>query len=426
MNRSLHMTIALALAGALAAGCALDAKGEEEAPFDDELEEAMKADSFRLPTEHGELTFGVGSQVSFEEGALFHAWTFSLSDDASVALATELRTPNLDTVLYLYRRDAGTERWGRYLARNDDANPSTVASRIERELRAGEYRMIVKGFKTTLRGDLAVNGTCDGAGCPGVAGDCSVDAIGALPSSSVGMCGLVSDALAGTVASSGRTNITLEERCALPEAARTGVDHYYAYWNDIAGWDDAFPSYDGEPVTVEVEWRMLDNGAAFVGVDGGGDEAAMDFLYGPDGALLYYYQHNQSPDFAFLCDGGDAVDEECGRLMVDALLHDASGEREGSVTVTGADAGDRLERAVFLAYEEYVRANGLGASVAVDVDFVVWDNLSGYGWETAGRVTAGTAGQPTVTYELATESTTQWLFTKAENGAEAAVDCREL
>jgi hypothetical protein len=29
-------------------------------------------------------------------------------------------TANLDTVMYLYRRDEGETTWGRYLKRNDD------------------------------------------------------------------------------------------------------------------------------------------------------------------------------------------------------------------------------------------------------------------------------------------------------------------
>ena len=66
-------------------------------------DEQHATDSFAQPTMHGELRFDVPNPATFTEDQRFHAWSFTLSAGAQVALRTELSTTNLDSVIYLYR-----------------------------------------------------------------------------------------------------------------------------------------------------------------------------------------------------------------------------------------------------------------------------------------------------------------------------------
>lgn len=160
------------------AGCAVEsgaAKGAEDGSFDDY--EGGKADSFYRPTEHGTLVFGIPQRAALTDEGLFHAWDFVLDGEGSVLLETA--PESLDTVMYLYRRDPGTERWGRYVARNDDSEGS-LGSRIAEELDAGEYRVLVKGYKSQIRGELTLLGQCAGAGCATPAASCDPDDVGVL------------------------------------------------------------------------------------------------------------------------------------------------------------------------------------------------------------------------------------------------------
>ncbi len=123
-----------------------------------------KADLFFAPTEHGTLSFAELNDATIKDHALFHAWDFTLSDDATVILTTHT-TKVLDTVAYLYRRDPGTSSWGHYIAKNDDYM-RTVESRVAKDLPAGEYRLLVKPYKSEARGSFSVSGECRGTGCP--------------------------------------------------------------------------------------------------------------------------------------------------------------------------------------------------------------------------------------------------------------------
>jgi hypothetical protein len=154
--------LSLALCLPLGLTACLDAeKGEEsELPIDGE------ADSFRTPTNHGFIGFGAGEASAITDAEQYHAWTFSLSAPASIetfttyAIRGQRRT---DTVLYLYKQQANGN-WGSYIARNDDYGDTTY-SRIRKDLQAGNYRVLVKGYAETTRGKFKVQVDCTGAGC---------------------------------------------------------------------------------------------------------------------------------------------------------------------------------------------------------------------------------------------------------------------
>ena len=167
-----HRLVAVLLALAVPACLAgTDDKGEESA-----LPEDGGADSFRSPTEHGPIGFVTPVLGELTAQAGYHTWDFTLSGPAALVLATAPPTPTgrkVDTVLYLYREGAGG--WGRYLARNDDAN-GKVWSELRRTLDAGHYRVLVKGYDTTTRGRFAVSAACTGDGCAPPAPTCLLGA----------------------------------------------------------------------------------------------------------------------------------------------------------------------------------------------------------------------------------------------------------
>jgi len=148
------------LAGISFAGCIGDDKGdEEELPLDG------KDDSFRKPTEHGLSEFGAPDTSALTAAERFHAWSFELSDTATVDLTTSYSVRGqrrTDTVLYLYRETDGS--WGPYIARNDDYG-STTYSKLVRELQPGRYRAIVKGHLESTVGKFKLSASCTGAGC---------------------------------------------------------------------------------------------------------------------------------------------------------------------------------------------------------------------------------------------------------------------
>jgi hypothetical protein len=137
-----------------------DSKGEEEELLDD-----GKADSQRKPTDHGFTFFGLQDNAVLTDAERYHAWQFDVTGDAKVEVHTSytvLGQRKTDTVLYLYKE--GPNGWGSYIARNDDYD-GKVYSQIIKNLGAGRYRILVKGFSATTKGKFSVFTSCEGAGC---------------------------------------------------------------------------------------------------------------------------------------------------------------------------------------------------------------------------------------------------------------------
>ncbi len=166
---SLQTLAAFALTSLLLPACLDDGKGEEaDVPADDDT----KDDSQRRPTDHGVIPFATPVIGTISNAERFHAWEFALSGDAQINAFTTyalLGQRRVDTVLYLYKE--GPTGWGPYIARNDD-DRGRVYSRLVRQLGAGRYRVLVKGYAAATRGRFAIEVGCDGAGCAPPSGDC--------------------------------------------------------------------------------------------------------------------------------------------------------------------------------------------------------------------------------------------------------------
>jgi len=126
----------------------------------------FSTDSWQSPTVHGELDFEDGNGAQFTSGERFHGWFFTLTAESEVALDIVPKVANLDTVAYLYNANEDGKKTGAYLIKNDDADATTLGSRIAESLPAGTYFLQVKAAKTIMTGFFAVEAGCIGAGCP--------------------------------------------------------------------------------------------------------------------------------------------------------------------------------------------------------------------------------------------------------------------
>ena len=305
---------ALMIASTLTFACGESApsdKGAEENPLTD-----GKDDSFFQPTEHGELRMATANPAKITEDEKFHAWTFSLAGDATVDLHTEV-SPNLDTVMYLYRRTSPSDSWGRYIDKNDD-DGSNISSRIKLEGGEGEYRVIVKGFKSALRGTFELHGECAGTGCVASTDTCNADEFESLPTSTPWTANCATDlvgVLAGAPLSSSSGYVGLSDKCVLRGIERTAIDYYHEFWEGIAGFDDLFRYDPDEDVFLNFVTKKYADGTV-VTVDAGGDEDGLSMYFDGDDRLIAAYQHSQSPTVDFFCGASNAApipgpDEQC-------------------------------------------------------------------------------------------------------------------
>ncbi len=282
-----------------------------------------KADSFARPSEHGTLGFGAKSAAEFTASARFHSWTFTLTATATVDLATELGAPNLDTVVYLYKQSASGS-WGASIAKNDDASDDTAASALTRKLGKGTYRVIVKAFKTSQRGEFSLSGECTGAGCPVTT--CEPEQSLPVATGYGTGCDAAFDAVFDndTVTTTASAEVAIEERCTLGALERKALDFYVGYWAELSP-VEADASFEIETATLKGA------GGSIIDVTDGGDESALSFVFSPSGKLVAYYQHNQSPDVALFCRTSGAekqlVDAEACAL---SLVATADGESDGA------------------------------------------------------------------------------------------------
>lgn len=369
---------ALILASSFAIACAEPAtndKGAEENPLT-----SGKDDSFFRPTEHGTLRMGVANPGTLTEDEQFHAWTFELSDRATIDLSTDV-SQNLDTVMYLYRRDAPTDSWGRYIKKNDD-DGDNISSRIKIEGQAGEYRVIVKGFKSALRGSFSVNGECTGAGCQTNTDSCDADSYASMPTATqwTGSCGYaMTDVLDGAASATSSGSIGLSQKCSLVGLERKAIDFYHEYWDDIAGFDDQFrydPDEDVELNFEKVEYR----GGTVITVDAGGDEDGLSMFFDTDENLIAAYQHNQSPTVDFYCGSAseapiEGPDESCFSDVMYALPHDSETTRV-SASGTVAELAS-VNEGLGVAAATFANDVGLAADDVVSYDLITWTSTNG-------------------------------------------------
>jgi hypothetical protein len=124
----------------------------------------------------------------------------------------------------------------------------------------------------------------------------------------------------------------------------------------------------------------------------------MDFVFDAAGKLIYYYQHNQSPDWGWYCaepgeEPMEEPDEDCFRDPIEHSRYDVEDVTEDSGS-TAADDTANLPPAVAAAVTEYGLVEGVPADAYVAYDYRLW---AGY-YTNGAEVTLTAEGHPEVTY----------------------------
>lgn len=271
------------------------------------------ADSFYAPTEHGELVFGVGNAATLDADHGYHAWLFTLGGNAAVSLKVSTSTANLDTVMYLYRQDSDSGGWGSYIARNDDYQ-GNVWSGLDEDLGAGDYKIMLKGYKKAIHGSFSLKAECTGGGCPNVDGGCLEEDQEWNETTDLGAscAGAIAAVVKAPVVSSNNFFVSKQELCTMPTYVQSAWDHYYYYF--LEWYSDMWEDHEPDPESFGFDFFVTDLGPAgkIMDVDWGGDEMAMTYLVGPDGGMVLYFQHNQSPDVGFNCAAKGEPSQEWG------------------------------------------------------------------------------------------------------------------
>ncbi len=417
--RRLACALFTALASlSLLAGCldgATDKGDEDDVPTDG------KADSFGSPTEHGAIPFNAASSAEFTASEGFHSWTFKLTrGGGKVDLRTAYATPNLDTVVYLYKKTGAS--WGSYIATNDDATSSTAASRIEKQLGAGEYRVIVKAYKRTQRGPFALMGECAGAGCP--APDVCEDSA-AMPAQTAytAACGTKLAAVFTTgklETSSYQEGVAYSTRCDGPSSVeRKAMDYYAEYFGTNQNDDDEEMLYNLE--TKVLAGATTGGGGTIVVVDDGGDESSMRFVFDTNTDLLAYYQDNQSPDLAFFCGAAGQAEivlpnvEDCMSSLTSTVVHAASAERSFNLRATPSNLPTGTAREIAAAFSRYRAANRTAASTQLTAAGTTWTDAG----ETAGIFNLTAPNKPATRYVVGRDL----VLLETPTGKPAALVC---
>lgn len=402
----------------LATGCLEDAPGKPDKGQEDDVPSDGKADSFRAPTEHGVLSFGHPSSTAFTDDEGFHSWTFKLTGSGRVDLRTDFSTPNLDTVIYLYKKSGSS--WGSYIATNDDAADDTTKSRINKQLSAGEYRVIVKAYKRTQRGAFELSGACTGAGCPVVEACEPAAPMPAITGYSAS-CGPKFAAVLETgniVSSAYREWIAYSARCdGLSALERRAMDYYAEYFG--VNLDDEADELYLNVESYALEATSATGGGTLVEVDDGGDESTMRFLFDHAGELLVYYQDNQSPDFELFCGTGPEIElpnvEECISGLTSSVIHGTAVERALSLTAAPNNLPAGTQSEVRAAFNRYQVKFNTSAATKLTASGQTWDQ---YG-DVAGIFSLTAPGTPATRYVVGRDL----VLLEAPTGGPAELVC---
>ena len=406
MNRTTIAALALLFAACGAENDSAE-KGTEEHALED-YEAAQKADSWRQPTVHGTLTPELASNTAFDDDALFHSWDFALTGDATVTLAIASSDRNLDTVMYLYSREPGATRWGRYLTKNDDAH-GTVQSAIEKGVGAGEYRVMVKGFKRALRGAFSLTLKCAGDGCPTTdGGEVELPSAGSYTK---GCADQLTHVLDSQLMGGDAWSVMGDDEVRLPANARTAVGLYRSMMGD---WASAEEIAETE---LEVELRGTEDGQ-LIDVTDGGDESNVTYVFSNDGLVMSYF-HNQSPWVDWYCaEEGEAAahDEEPGEWCAGSMLNHIPHDQDSDADANGV-VDDEAPAAAQLAAQYYRKVRGLDADAQVAYEGRSWAD----GWTVGAELTVKSEGQEAATYLIGGDDYDMFVYFERTQDGDVAI-----
>jgi hypothetical protein len=351
---------------------------ESEMPIDG------SADTWRNPTNNGTLVFGTVYEAEFTADTLYHAWNFTLSDIAEVSVWLNTPTAHFDTVMYLYQWNADENSWGSYIARNDD-HEGNLWSRLDENLGAGEYRVMVKGYKEILRGSFEIEASCQGAGCPGESEPCPEFENNEPPSGEYSVAPQcvpqLQTVLTGELIETQNRYVGLEEYCYLPAVVQLSWEHYYSYWDDLGLIYEWF-IYDELPIEFDVTYSQYESGW-LVTMYADVDESKMLFVYDKDENLLLWYLWEQSPEWNFSCQPDDEVtgaigepDAHCIGLYLFGMTAIENPET-GEGTTTGTTAAEQLPDLAAVGVLYYIDAQSLSMESVINYTYQIWPARDG-------------------------------------------------
>ena len=423
MKRQVMATIALGVLMIL--GCS--SQGESGKGEESQMPVDGSADSFFSPTEHGELMFGVENSGELAADAGYHTWTFTLTGAAKVRLEVKPDVTNFDTVMYLYKnQESGS--WGSYIAKNDDYEDN-VWSVIEKDLDAGDYKVLLKGYKEKIRGSFGLEASCSGDGCPGSSdGECEVENV------DKGEWGIGPSCLDATLAILDQPPSTNgffageAGLCSSPMNIQKAWHFYYSY---MVEYYDEYWAEDKEDPDIdfgfEVESTTFGDAGWLMGVDCGADESAMSILYDKDLNTIMFYQHNQSPVAEWTCleAGEKALEWESEWCIYDFLRNYApSGDKTApeSGTVKFGEAKGAVPNAVTAVMYLYRDGEGLADDVEVTYTYLTWP---GGEEATIYDVDLSSEGKSDMGYIVSTSEWDSYLYI-TESGAGKDFPCKSI
>ncbi|MEM9864554.1 MAG: hypothetical protein AAF938_23340 [Myxococcota bacterium] len=375
MRTSFSIPLLLALG---ACGADAGAKGVE-----DDIPADGKADSFRSPTEHGDVRFDVPQTATLRDDERFHAFEFALEGDADIRIDITSSNVNLDTVAYLYRRETTDESWGRYIERNDDAEDGRLTSSIGGSYGAGLYRIIVKGFKIQHTGpfDLLV-------GCSGACGEPERFEIPRATGFGEGCASKIDFLFSGSLFS--QTDFTVDMTANNPLERFGGNDRVaLELYTGFAG-EYISPDYGIEEMYVSKQ--ILEDGE-ILAVDIGADEDTIYYVFSDEDGLLFSYWSNQSPEVYYYCNDEAARDGEPDLDCVSTLLyngpHDGDELGDLSGVIHRGSEDSEMDPRLRAAGEQYFL---LLEEIEEDTDEAI--ELTGFAWDLGAQILVdGVAGQ---------------------------------
>ncbi|MEZ4221973.1 MAG: hypothetical protein R3B13_13655 [Polyangiaceae bacterium] len=386
-----------------------DAMAKEGAEDDTPLD--GKFDSFTKPTDNGAFNFGAKTASRISDDERYQAWSFRLTDAAKVELRTDAAgtAPSLDTVLYLYRRPHGATSWGKYIAKNDDYG-GKVWSRLAGEFDKGEYRLIIKGRKKALRGDFALEGSCDGLGCA------PAPTCGAEPE--LVPTGRYSRACGHALRQVVTTPPQIKQTAVVTKATACNQGNVVA--RAVRRYDSMMRDFYTLPDNVEYTAELSVHGhwGSIVRVSLDGEDNDVSFVFDAQDRPVMQYSHDQDPVAEWYCPSGAGTEPELRCVSAAMSLVSSSWQKKSVTgTTTFANLGSGLPSFTKAAVQDFEDSIYPGGDAYTEWQIDEWST----GWGEAATLTLRTI--PTVSYDLLrTAPEVTWLVFRSQD-FEASLNC---
>lgn len=389
-------------------------KGAEDA-----IPQGGKFDGFFSPTLHGRLAFGLDSQATLSRDARFHAWDIVLAGEATVELSIHSNEASLDTVMYLYKKQADGD-YGSYLEKNDDAD-GTVFSALRETLAAGEYRVLVKGYKQYTYGSFALTASCTGSGCEGSRPDPA-----RVPDTTqyTQRCAKkLFTILISEVTAANKGDVRYGDRGALPQEEQIAIAHLdsreeFEYMLEEDSPDDHELSID----------RVDLNKGTLIAIDG--PDSTYEYLFDAQSQLVMFVWDEQSPEVEFFCGlAGEPVHErmnaECAAGMISFMPCRESSKEEVQELSLSDPPEDELEAMAQAAYNRYLAEHDSDPENMgeVYVDGIHWHSVDGHGEGAHLLLTTSDHEIPSIRYKTGGAYLSGWVFFSQPSGGELRTEC---